>query len=61
MIRATWERFSKWWGEVGRPKTVAILIAWWQDLDEHPGLHFISMLVGMLMLCIVRMVVWLAA
>lgn len=33
-----------------REHSTAILAAWWDDLGEHPGLHFLSMLFGMVLL-----------
>lgn len=40
----------KWWNETAWPwlhsHSLALIAAWWTDLGEHPGLHFLSMLFG---------------
>lgn len=39
-----------WWLETAWPwlhaNSLALVGAWWIDLGEHPGLHFLSMLFG---------------
>lgn len=66
MIRATWERLTKWWDETAAQwlllrarELAAVLDAWWGDLAENPKLHFVSMIFGMALLYAVKLAVWL--
>ena len=68
MIRAAWDRVTKWWAETGRPmvddyaqRAGALAKAWWADLEENPKLHFISMVFGMAVLYAVKFAAWLVA
>lgn len=55
------DRLKKWWSETGKPGVIRTASAWWEDIDQNPGLHFLSMIFGMFVLCAVKFVVWLAA
>lgn len=39
-----------WWSDTAWPwvreNALALFTAWWADLGEHPGLHFLSMAFG---------------
>lgn len=61
MIVAAWERFRKWWTETGKPAVAEVASAWWEDLEENPMLHFISMVFGMVILLALKLAVWLVA
>lgn len=57
MARAALERLRAWWKASGGP----FVVGWWQDLEEHPGFHFASMMVGLVLLYLVKFMAWVIA
>lgn len=54
-----------WWNETAWPwlhsNSVAIAQQWWGDIGDHPKMHFVSMVVGMVLYIVVKFAVKLAA
>ena len=64
MIAKAWDEACKWFAErwpITRNAVVQNATAWWDDLEENPRLHFISMVFGMVVLYAVKFAVWLVA
>jgi hypothetical protein len=58
------EALKVWWAArwpTVRAHTTELLAAWWDDLGEHPRLHFVSMMLGIAIYFAIRIAVWLAA
>jgi hypothetical protein len=58
------DALKAWWARtwpIVRAQTTELLAAWWDDLGEHPRLHFVSMVLGIAIYFAIRIAVWLAA
>jgi hypothetical protein len=59
------EALKVWWARDVADRacahTTELLAAWWDDLGEHPRLHFVSMMLGIAIYFAIRIAVWLAA
>lgn len=65
MMKAAWEKISGWWINKGWPwirlNVAGVASRWWDDLGDNPSLHFISMVMGLALYFIVKLVVKLVA
>lgn len=61
MVRAAWEKFRAWWSTKFVPRATFVAKEWWDDIDENPRPHFVSMVVGMVILTALKVAVFLVA
>lgn len=59
MVRAAFEKFCAWWLATAWPLTTGIATEWWKDIGDMPRPHFVSMVIGMVILYAVKLAVWL--